>query len=355
MMRPGARAKMFAKASPTTRSEGVCPGPLGVGRIGKHAQHAVLADTRDRREIGRLAVDRRLIELEVAGVKDRAEFGMDRERAATGQTVVDVDELGLDRTVADRFSRLYRDEEPVARFLILQLRTDQRERKRRTDDRNVELAQEVRDAADVIFVTVRYEQRAELVDAFAQIRKIVDDDVDAEHVVVGEHQAAVDHHDVVARLDDGHVAADFAAPAERDDSEVRPLRRLGDDERGGRRAAVRLIQKTLPGLRNGPQGVKGRAGGFNMPNAAFVTLLALTLSASPQPGRPKAERHVATVRSTTSSPDRTPANQLFARRERRRIAAYLRMRLLEMREEGLARAADAVERRLGPSVLGGSH
>jgi hypothetical protein len=92
-----------------------------------------------------------------------------------------------------------------------------------------------------------------------------------------------------------------------------------------------------------------------MPNAAFVTLLALTLSASPQPARPKAERHVATVRSTTSSPDRTPANQLFARRERRRIAAYLRMRLLEMREEGLARAADAVERRLGPSVLGGSH
>jgi hypothetical protein len=41
-----------------------------------------------------------------------------------------------------------------------------------------------------------------------------------------------------------------------------------------------------------------------------------------------------------------PANDLFSLRARRRFAAYLRLRLLEMREAGLERAADAVERRL---------
>jgi hypothetical protein len=40
------------------------------------------------------------------------------------------------------------------------------------------------------------------------------------------------------------------------------------------------------------------------------------------------------------------AEELFSLRARRRFAAYLRMRLLEMREAGLARAADAVERGL---------
>jgi hypothetical protein len=41
-----------------------------------------------------------------------------------------------------------------------------------------------------------------------------------------------------------------------------------------------------------------------------------------------------------------PSGELFSLRARRRFAAYLRIRLLEMREAGLERAAEAVERRL---------
>jgi hypothetical protein len=60
-----------------------------------------------------------------------------------------------------------------------------------------------------------------------------------------------------------------------------------------------------------------------------------------------------TVQSPTPSPaphtSAAPrAAQLFSLRERRRIAAYLRMRLLELREAGLERAAAAIERRLQP-------
>jgi hypothetical protein len=42
---------------------------------------------------------------------------------------------------------------------------------------------------------------------------------------------------------------------------------------------------------------------------------------------------------------------LYSARARRRIASYLRLRLLEMRAEGLKRAAAAVERRLPVDTL----
>ena len=69
-------------------------GAFGIGRIGEHAQHAGVADARDRREVGRIAVDRRLIELEIAGVKERAERRADRERARARERMIDVNELG---------------------------------------------------------------------------------------------------------------------------------------------------------------------------------------------------------------------------------------------------------------------
>jgi hypothetical protein len=111
-----------------------------------------------------------------------------------------------------------------------------------------------------------------------------------------------------------------------------------------------------------------------MPGYAFVALLALTLSTSA--GAHAGPAHGRGVRSSTvrvHAPSRlppaargsiidapitkeasVPADRLFALRERRRIAAYLRMRLLEMREEGLERAAEAVRRRLPADVLTGS-
>ena len=69
----------------------------------------------------------------------------------------------------------------------------------------------------MILVAVRHEQGPQLRRALANVGKIVDDDIDAVHLVVGKHQSAVDDDDIVVRFEDGHVAADLAAAAERDD------------------------------------------------------------------------------------------------------------------------------------------
>ncbi len=63
------------------------------------------------------------------------------------------------------------------------------------------------------------QERLDLGAALLEVGDVGDDEVDAEHLLVGEHQAAVDDDDVVAVLEHVHVLADLADAAERDDAE----------------------------------------------------------------------------------------------------------------------------------------
>ena len=162
-MRPLACEKIDVNASPTARSS-ACARALGVGGIGEHAEHALVADRGDSRKIGRLAVDRRLIELEVAGMEDRSNRRAQRERASPGDRVVHVDELGFDRAIAHAAARLDLGEVDLTELLLARFRFDQGDRKRRRGDRGLrKLTHEVRNAADVVFVPMGHEQAAQLV------------------------------------------------------------------------------------------------------------------------------------------------------------------------------------------------
>ena len=102
-----------------------------------------------------------------------------------------------------------------------------------------------------------------------------------------------------------------------------------------------------------------------MLNAVFVTVALLTLSPTPQPSRPSPSPppavHAHARASTTALPsvNALPAaqlgiadpNALYSIRARKRFAAYLRLRLLELREEHLSRAAEAIERHISVSTL----
>ena len=67
----------------------------------------------------------------------------------------------------------------------------------------------------------------------AQVGDVRHDEVDAVHLLLGEHQAAVDDDDLVGELEDRHVLADLADAAERDDPQ--DLLRRG---RGARVTAI---------------------------------------------------------------------------------------------------------------------
>ena len=71
----------------------------------------------------------------------------------------------------------------------------------------------------MVFVAVGDDDAAQLFLALQQVADIGDDQVDAQHLFLGEHQAGIDDDDVVVVLDGHHVLADFAQAAEGDDLE----------------------------------------------------------------------------------------------------------------------------------------
>jgi hypothetical protein len=82
-----------------------------------------------------------------------------------------------------------------------------------------ELGQDVGQRADVVLVGMGDQERPDLVAVLLEIADVGDDEVDAEHLLVGEHEAAIDDDDVVAVLEHVHVLADLPHPAKRDDAE----------------------------------------------------------------------------------------------------------------------------------------
>ena len=66
------------------------------------------------------------------------------------------------------------------------------DRQTRRVDRHVKRFEKIRNGADVVLVCMRNHDAAYLAAVFVQIRKIRDDQIDAEHLVVGERDAAVD-------------------------------------------------------------------------------------------------------------------------------------------------------------------
>ena len=71
-------------------------GTLGVGRVGHQHVDAVLAEPGETCHVGALAVDRRVVELEVARVHDRAVVGVQRDRDGIRDRVGHPHELGLE-------------------------------------------------------------------------------------------------------------------------------------------------------------------------------------------------------------------------------------------------------------------
>ena len=75
MMRRVLLAKTASIAGVMLRSDVVKPGHLGVGRVGQEQVDALLAEPRERPQVGDAAVERQLVHLEVAGVQRRRRPG----------------------------------------------------------------------------------------------------------------------------------------------------------------------------------------------------------------------------------------------------------------------------------------
>ena len=78
---------------------------------------------------------------------------------------------------------------------------------------DIELRQDVGRRADVVLMTVRENQSANVFPVLENERNIGDDDVDSEQLGAREQRTGVDDNDVVAAAKGQHVHAEFAQPS----------------------------------------------------------------------------------------------------------------------------------------------
>ena len=195
--------------------------PLGIGGFTHEQQHALIADLADAGDVHHLAVHRGEIQLEVAGVEQDAERRADRDRAGVGNRVVDADKLRRELAELHGVAGLHGVQMRRMRQRMLgQLLLHDAERERRAVNIRVDRAQDVGQRADVILVSVRQKDAADLLLVLFEVGDVRDDQVNAQHIFVRECDAAVHDDDVVAVLDHGHVLADLVQTAERGDADL---------------------------------------------------------------------------------------------------------------------------------------
>src|SRR5437879_7218712 len=190
---------------------------LDVGRVREQEQHALGAEFPEPDEVGQPSVERRLVDLEVTGVDDGADGCPDRETDGVRDGMRHRDRLddeGPDATRLGAVRQQRRRKAALAKALA-----DEAERQRRPVDRHGPLGERVGQRADVVLVGMGQHDRLEPFPEAADVAEIGDRDVDAEHALVREHDAAVDRDRRLAVLEDEHVEADLAEPAERDHAE----------------------------------------------------------------------------------------------------------------------------------------
>ena len=137
---------------------------LGARRVRQEADHALLAQPGEDVEVGQLPVDRRVVELEVAGVDDDADRRAQRDAHRVRDRVADPERHRGERPDLQLVAGLHGDQRVVVELVLLDLVAQQAARQGARVDRHArELRQHVGQAADVILVGVRDQERADLV------------------------------------------------------------------------------------------------------------------------------------------------------------------------------------------------
>ena len=186
--------------------------PIDVRAVGEQREHALAAELREAMHVEVLAVERCLVDLEIAGVHDDARGRVDRERDAVGDAVRDANELDLERSDGDAVVRTHGDELASFDAVLLELRLDHGQRQRRPVDRSVDERQHVRHAADVILVAVRQHERRGA-PFLLQVREIRNDPIHAQQLRVREHHARVDDDGRLTPGEREHVHPELAESA----------------------------------------------------------------------------------------------------------------------------------------------
>ena len=190
---------------------------LNICRVAQQSEHALVAELAETGDVYHTAGDRRHVYLEVTGVDNRADRRRDSQRDRIRNAVVHMDELhGKAAETEDRAVFLGKDLSVIELVVLFELQLDQRRRERRGVYGNVQIAQQIGNAAYMVLVAVREDQPAYLLGIGLKVGDIRQDDVDTVHILIREAHAGINDDYIAAAFIGCHILAYFAQTAERD-------------------------------------------------------------------------------------------------------------------------------------------
>ena len=200
---------------------GSVAGSLGVGRLAHQKQNALIAKLAEAGNVHNIALNWCQVQLEVTRVDEHAERCADGQTAGVGNRVVDTDELNAEAAEAHGIVGLHAMEIGVpGQAMLLELVLNDLESQPSAVNGRIYGAQNVRNGADVVLVTVGQHHTADLVPVLFEISDIGNDEIDTEHILVGESDAAVDDNNIVTVLNGGNILSDLTDAAEGYDAQL---------------------------------------------------------------------------------------------------------------------------------------
>ena len=192
---------------------------LGVGGVAEQGEHAAIAEPGEGVDVGDASVDRRVVEAVVAGQHHGAEVGAEDDGQRVGHAVAGRDERQLEGPHLQAGPVVHLVElDALEQPVLVELGLDEGEGEPAAVDGPVELLEHERQRAVVVLVAVRDDEGEDVVLALHQPADVGEHEVDAEHLLARELHPAVQHDDLAAILDRGHVLADLAEPPKGDDA-----------------------------------------------------------------------------------------------------------------------------------------
>src|ERR1700739_4280642 len=214
---PGLRKDLVQAGNDGAFAGGVA-GALDVGGILEKGEHAAFAVFGEGVQVESLVVEGREIDFEVAGMNDDADRRFDGEGNAINQRVGDADGLDGERAEGELFFRRNFDElDFVEELVFFELAFNISQREFGGVDGPLELAEDPGQSADVVLKAMGEDDGADVFPVLGEVGDVGHDDVDAQKFRFREHEAGVDHDNVVFPADRQAVHSEFAEAAEGDD------------------------------------------------------------------------------------------------------------------------------------------
>ena len=194
-------------------------GNLSVRGVNHEQVHALFTEASKGTKVGQAGVKRKLVHLEITGDQQFSCRGADKDSQSVGNRVGHGDEFKIEVTDSDSVTFCYDVQVVGGQLVLTKLRFDECQCQFRTIDWDVFAEfQQVRNTADMVFVTVGEDHADNVVHAVFNPREVRENQVNTRLGFFREKNATVDNEEFGVELQHVHVAAHFTQATKWDDA-----------------------------------------------------------------------------------------------------------------------------------------